>query len=115
MHEGRSVIIATGANAKYLGLPNEERLNGRGVSACATCDGFFFKGLEVVVIGGGDTAVEGRPYLFKLCKTVAGGPRRHEFWASKIIQGPLFQTPQVQIPLDTPDVGVLGDTQDEGA
>ena len=70
MYEGRSVIVATGANAKYLGLANEERLKGRGVSACAVCDGFFFKGLDVVVVGGGDTAMEDSLFLSKLCKTV---------------------------------------------
>src|SRR5881409_1500403 len=101
MHEGRSVIIATGANAKYLGLPNEERLKGRGVSACATCDGFFFKGLEVVVIGGGDTAMEESLYLSKLCKTVTVVHRRHEFRASKIMQDRLFKTPNVKILWDT--------------
>src|SRR3989475_13167095 len=79
MHEGRSVIIATGANAKYLGLPNEERLKGRGVSACATCDGFFFKGLEGVVIGGGDTAGEGRRDLLKRLKAVPVVHRQHQF------------------------------------
>src|SRR3989449_2403425 len=96
MHEGRSVVIATGANAKYLGLPNEERLKGRGVSACATCDGFFFKGLEVVVIGGGGTAVGGGPYLFKICKNVTGGPPRHQIPARKNMQDRLFMEPQVK-------------------
>src|SRR5881296_4472183 len=113
-HEARSVIIATGANARYLGLPNEERLKGRGVSACATCDGFFFKGLEVVVIGGGDTAMEESLYLSKLCKTVTVVHRRHEFRASKIMQDRLFKTPNVKILWDTEVVDVLGDQRVEG-
>jgi len=114
MHEGRSVIIATGANAKYLGLPNEERLKGRGVSACATCDGFFFKGLNVVVVGGGDTAMEESLYLSKLCKTVTVVHRRHEFRASKIMQDRVFKTPNIKITWDTEVVDVLGDAKVEG-
>src|SRR5881628_46778 len=114
MHEGRSVIIATGANAKYLGLPNEERLKGRGVSACAVCDGFFFKGLEVVVVGGGDTAMEESLYLSKICKSVTVVHRRHEFRASKIMQDRLFKTPNVKILWDTEVVDVLGGTKVEG-
>ena len=114
MHEGRSVIIATGANAKYLGLPNEERLKGRGVSACAVCDGFFFKGLEVVVVGGGDTAMEDSLFLSKICKSVTVVHRRHEFRASKIMQDRLFKTPNVKILWDTEVVDVLGDTKVEG-
>src|SRR2546428_11600085 len=114
MHEGRSVIIATGANAKYLGLPNEERLKGRGVSACATCDGFFFKGLNVLVVGGGDTAMEESLYLSKLCKTVTVVHRRPEFRASKIMQDRVFKTPNVKIIWDTEVVDVLGDAKVEG-
>ena len=114
MHEGRSVIIATGANAKYLGLPNEERLNGRGVSACAVCDGFFFKGLEVVVVGGGDTAMEDSLFLSKICKSVTVVHRRHEFRASKIMQDRLFKTPNVKILWDTEVVEILGGTKVEG-
>src|SRR2546428_663622 len=109
VHEGRSVIIATGANAKYLGLPNEERLKGRGVSACAVCDGFFFKGLDVIVVGGGDTAMEDSLYLSKLCKTVAVVHRRHEFRASKIMQDRLFKTPNIQGIWDSEVIDVLGD------
>ena len=113
-HEGKSVIIATGANAKYLGLPNEERLKGRGVSACATCDGFFFKGLDVVVVGGGDTAMEESLYLAKLCKTVTVVHRRHEFRASKIMQDRLFKTPNVKVIWDSEVIDVLGDQRVEG-
>jgi thioredoxin reductase (NADPH) len=114
VHEGRSVIIATGANAKYLGLPNEERLKGRGVSACAVCDGFFFKSLDVVVVGGGDTAMEDSLFLAKLCKTVTVVHRRHEFRASKIMQDRLFRTPNIKVLWDTEVVDVLGDTKVEG-
>ena len=114
MHEGRTVIIATGANAKYLGLPNEERLKGRGVSACSTCDGFFFKGLDVVVVGGGDTAMEESLYLSKLCKTVTVIHRRSEFRASKIMQDRLFKTPNVEVVWDTEILDVLGEAKVEG-
>ena len=113
-HEGRTVIVATGANAKYLGLPNEERLKGRGVSACSTCDGFFFKGLEVVVVGGGDTAMEDSLYLSKLCRTVTVVHRRREFRASKIMQDRLFRTPNIKVVWDSEVVDVLGDAKVEG-
>ncbi|HEY7588425.1 MAG TPA: thioredoxin-disulfide reductase [Thermoplasmata archaeon] len=114
MHEGGSVIIATGANAKYLGLPNEQRLRGKGVSACSTCDGFFFKGLDVVVVGGGDTAMEDSLYLSKLCKSVTIIHRRHEFRASKIMQDRVTRTPNVRVVWDSEIVEVLGDAKVEG-
>ena len=113
-HEARSVIIATGANARYLGLPNEERLKGRGVSACATCDGFFFKSLDVVVVGGGDTAMEEALFLSKLCKTVTVVHRRDAFRASKIMQERLLKTSNVKVLWDSEVVDVLGDAKVEG-
>jgi len=113
-HEGRSVVIATGANAKYLGLPNEERLKGRGVSACATCDGFFFKAMDVVVVGGGDTAMEEALYLSKLCKTVTVVHRRNVFRASKIMQERLFKAPNVKVIWDSEVIDVLGTPKVEG-
>jgi len=113
-HEARSIIIATGANAKYLGLPNEERLKGRGVSACATCDGFFFKSLDVVVVGGGDTAMEEALYLSKLCRTVSVVHRRDRFRASKIMQDRLLKTPNVKVIWESEVVEVLGDAKVEG-
>ncbi len=114
MHEGRTVVIATGANAKYLGLPNEERLKGRGVSACATCDGFFFKGLDVVVVGGGDTAMEESLYLSKLCKTVRVVHHRDAFRASKIMQDRLFKTKNIQVVWDSEVIDVLGEQKVDG-
>jgi thioredoxin reductase (NADPH) len=114
-YTGRAVIISTGANAKYLNLPNEERLKGRGVSACATCDGFFFKQLDVVVVGGGDTAMEEALYLSKLCKTVTVVHRRHEFRASKIMQERLLRTANVKVVWDSEVLDVLGETKVEGA
>ena len=113
-HEGRAVIIATGANAKYLELPNEQRLKGRGVSACATCDGFFFKALDVVVVGGGDTAMEESLYLSKLCKTVTIVHRREAFRASKIMQDRVFKASNIQVVWDSELVDVLGDQKVEG-
>ncbi|OGS64831.1 MAG: thioredoxin-disulfide reductase [Euryarchaeota archaeon RBG_19FT_COMBO_69_17] len=114
MHEARSVILATGANAKYLGLPNEERLKGRGVSACATCDGMFFRTLDVVVVGGGDTAMEESLYLSRLCKTVTIVHRRDEFRASKIMQDRVFRTPNIKVIWDSEVVDVLGEQKVEG-
>jgi thioredoxin reductase (NADPH) len=113
-HEGRAIIVATGANAKYLGLPNEQRLRGRGVSACATCDAYFFKGLDVVVVGGGDTAMEESLYLSKLCRSVTIAHRRDAFRASKIMQGRVFKTPNIRVVWDSEVVDVLGDQKVEG-
>jgi thioredoxin reductase (NADPH) len=113
-HEGRTVIVATGANAKYLGLPNEERLKGHGVSACAVCDGMFFKNLEVVVVGGGDTAMEESLYLSKLTKIVTVVHRRNAFRASKIMQDRLFKTPNIKVMWDSEVVDVLGESKVEG-
>ena len=114
LYEAKTVVVATGANAKWLGLPNEERLKGKGVSACATCDGMFFKGLDVVVVGGGDTAMEEALYLSRLCKTVTVIHRRNAFRASKIMQDRLFATPNVKVVWNHVVEDVLGDKKVEG-
>src|SRR3954470_24076905 len=90
--EADAVIISTGASAKWLGLESEQRLNGYGVSACAVCDGFFFKNKEVAIVGAGDTAVEEAIYLSKLCTTVHMFVRRDQMRASKIMQERLNRT-----------------------
>jgi len=92
-----TVIIATGASAKWLGMEDEQRLNGYGVSACATCDGFFYKGKEVVVVGGGDTAAEEATYLAKMCTKVTLLVRRSEMRASKAMQHRVFNTPNLTV------------------
>ena len=92
-----TVIIATGASAKWLGMDDEKRLNGYGVSACATCDGFFYKGKEVVVVGAGDTAAEEATYLAKMCTKVTILVRRDEMRASKAMQHRVFNTPNLEV------------------
>lgn len=95
--EAESVIIATGATAKWLGLESEKKYKGQGVSACATCDGFFYKGQEVAIVGGGDTAAEEATYLAKLCKKVHMIVRRDELRASKAMQHKVFNTPNIEV------------------
>jgi len=92
-----TVIIATGASAKWLGMDDEKRLNGYGVSACATCDGFFYKGKDVVVVGAGDTAAEEATYLAKMCTKVTMLVRRDEMRASKAMQHRVFNTPNLEV------------------
>jgi thioredoxin reductase (NADPH) len=92
-----TVIIATGASAKWLGMDDEIRLNGYGVSACATCDGFFYKGKEVIVVGAGDTAAEEATYLAKMCTKVTILVRRDEMRASKAMQHRVFNTPNLEV------------------
>ncbi len=107
--EAQTVIISTGASAKYLGLESEKRLMGHGVSACAVCDGFFFKGQETVIVGAGDSACEEASYLSKLCPKVTMLVRRDEMRASKIMQDRVKNTPNIHILYNTETVEVLGD------
>lgn len=107
--EAEAVIIATGATAKYLGLPSEQRLRGNGVSGCATCDGFFYKGKVVAVVGGGDTAAEEATYLANLCSKVYMIVRRDELRASKAMQKRVFNTPNIEVLWNHETVEVLGD------
>ena len=93
----QTVIIATGASAKWLGMDDEKRLSGFGVSACATCDGFFFKGQDVVVVGAGDTAAEEATYLAKMCTKVTVLVRKDEMRASKAMQHRVFNTPNLEV------------------
>ena len=103
-----TVIIATGATARYLGLESEEKFKGGGVSACATCDGFFYKGKDVAVIGGGDTAAEEATYLANLCNKVYLIHRRDELRASKVMVNRVMNTPNIEVLWDTEVKEVVG-------
>lgn len=107
--EAQTLIIATGANAKYLGLPSEQKYRGSGVSACATCDGFFYRGKDVAVVGGGDTACEEATYLASLCKKVYMIVRRDVFRASNAMQERVKNTPNIEILWNCNTEEVLGD------
>lgn len=111
--EADSVIICTGASAKWLGLPSEERLNGFGVSACAVCDGFFFRGKEVAIVGAGDTAAEEALYLSKLCTTVHMFIRKEKMRASKIMQDRVVNTPNIKVYWNTDTDEILGEKKVE--
>ncbi|HAZ91864.1 MAG TPA: thioredoxin-disulfide reductase, partial [Chitinophagaceae bacterium] len=108
------VIISTGASAKWLGLPGEQRLNGMGVSACAVCDGFFFKGKEVAIVGAGDTAAEEALYLSKLCTKVHMLIRKSEMRASKIMQDRVLNSPNIIVYWNTETEDVVGEKNVEG-
>lgn len=107
--ESDAVIIATGAAAKWLGIESEQRLNGSGVSACAVCDGFFFRGKEVAIVGAGDTAAEEALYLSKLCTTVHMFIRRDTMRASKVMQERVQQTPNIKVYWNTETDEILGE------
>ncbi len=113
-YQGDSVIIATGASAKWLGLPNEERLQGRGVSGCATCDGFFFREKTLAVVGGGDTAMEEALFLTRYASHVHLLHRRDSFRASKIMQQRVQNNPKITIHYNTAVEDVLGENAVEG-
>ena len=103
-----SLIVCTGAQAKWLGLPSETEFQGFGVSACATCDGFFYRGKEVIVVGGGNTAVEEALYLTNFASRVTVVHRRDEFRSEKILQERLFKNPKIEVLWDTTLEEVLG-------
>jgi thioredoxin reductase (NADPH) len=106
----KTVIIATGASAKWLGIPSEQKLNGSGVSACAVCDGFFYRGKDVAIVGAGDTACEEASYLAKLCTKVHMIVRRDEFRASKAMQHRVMNTSNIEIHFNSETDEILGDT-----
>jgi len=112
--EADAVIISTGASAKWLGLESEQRLNGFGVSACAVCDGFFFKGKDVAIVGAGDTAAEEALYLSKLCTTVHMFVRRDQMRASKVMQDRVLNAPNIKVYWNTDTDEILGDKKVEG-
>ena len=105
----KAVIISTGASAKWLGIPSETRLNGSGVSACAVCDGFFYRGKDVAIVGAGDTACEEAHYLSKLCKKVTMIVRKSEFRASVIMEQRVRKTANIEILFDTETDEILGE------
>ncbi len=107
--EAESVIIATGASAKYLGIPSEDKFANKGVSACAVCDGYFYRGKEVAVVGAGDSAAEEATYLAKLCTKVHLIVRRDEMRASKIMQQRVLNTPNIEIHWNSETDEILGD------
>lgn len=109
-----TVIISTGASAKWLGLESETRLNGRGVSACAVCDGFFFRGQEVAIVGAGDTACEEASYLANICSKVYMIIRRDEMRASQIMQNRVKNNPKIEILWNTETQEILGDQEVTG-
>jgi len=109
----RSVVIATGASARWLGLPSEDRLNGKGVSACAVCDGFFFKGQDVAVVGGGDSAAEEASYLSKICNKVYMIVRRDEMRASKIMQQRIQNARNIEVLWNSVTDEILGENEVE--
>jgi thioredoxin reductase (NADPH) len=115
MIESQSVIIATGATAKYLGIEAEKKYAGMGVSACATCDGFFYKGKDVAVVGGGDTAAEEATYLAGLCRKVYLIVRRNQMRASKVMQQEVLNTPNIEILWEHEAIDLFGENGVEGA
>ena len=110
-----TIIIATGASAKYLGLDDEKRYAGRGVSACATCDGFFYRKKTVAVVGGGDTACEEASYLSNLASKVYMIVRKDHLRASKVMQRRVMENPKIEILFNTNTLGLLGESKIEGA
>ena len=112
--EAETVIIATGATAKWLGIESESEYNGYGVSACATCDGFFYKGNDVAIVGGGDTAAEEATYLAKLCNKVYMIHRRDELRASKAMQKKVLDTPNIEMVWNHVPIEVVGEKEGFG-
>lgn len=114
VYEAEAVIVATGASAKWLNLPSEQHLVGRGVSSCATCDGFFFRGKEIAVIGGGDSALEEALFLTKFASKVTLVHRREKFRASKIMQDRVFKHSKIAVLFDSGVEEVLGENKVHG-